>query len=604
MEPRRPPGFRRLIARASRVRPRRVVVIWLLSALSATEASGAQVIRGVITDSASLTPLPAVLVTLADGSRRDLQRALADAGGEFVIHVPAAGRYSLRAERIGMTTWTLAGIEVAAGDTVALLIELAVAIEALRATGEARCELTKDLGLATFAVWDEARKALAVADFASSAGAYAYDLERHVRELEPGTLRIRTATRTQWSVASERPMESLPVGELLAGGWVVRQDGGDRYFAPDAHVLLSDEFLDNHCMRLRARDESRPHLVGLEFRPIGTPSRHARIRGTLWLSRETSGLEWLEFAYLNLPGLAEEVRNEEIGGRVDFRSLPDGTWIVSKWYIRMPLVVEEGTMIDLRQLGGMMDIRRPRLRGIAEEGGRVIAVRARDTDRVAYADRGGVIAGWVAEADSEDAMEPGGRVALVGAGVVMDVAPDGRFGIAGLPDGVYRLAYLRPSLGGLDRDYVLADASIRGGDTTRVRLHAADPDAVLARACGVEEWPPETGVVHGHVVEVESGAAAAGVTVAAEWMEFSGRSLERLRGMRMSVTAETDAMGSFRLCGVAADHSTVTVTATAGRRSQEVSVSLALSEDEPVAAVSLRLPAPGPSRGGGWTPTR
>ena len=272
---------------------------------------------------------------------------------------------------------------------------------------------------------------------------------------------------------------------------------------------------------------------------------------------------------------------------------------MSKWYIRMPLVVEEGTMIDLRQLGGMIDLRRPRLRGIAEEGGRVIAVRARDTDRLAYADRGGVIAGRVAAADSEDAMEPGGRVALVGAGVVMDVAPDGRFGIAGLPDGVYRLAYLRPSLRGLDRDYVLADASIRGGDTTRVRLHAADPDAVLARACGVEEWPPETGVVHGHVVEEESGAAAAGVTVAAEWMEFSGRSLERLRGMRMSVTAETDAMGSFRLCGVAADHATVTVTATAGRRSQEVSVSLALSEDEPVAAVSLRLPAPGRLRGGG-----
>ena len=270
MDPRRPHGPRCLIASASRLRPRRVVVIWLLSALSATEASGAQVIRGVITDSASLTPLPAVLVTLADGSRRDLQRALADAGGEFVFHVPAAGRYSLRAERIGMTTRTVEGIEVAAGDTVSLRIELArrpVAIEALRATGEGRCELTEDLGLATFAVWDEARKALAVADFASSAGAYVYDLERHVRELEPGTLRIRTATRTQWSVASERPMESIPVGELLAGGWVVRQDGGDRYFAPDAHVLLSDEFLDNHCMRLRARDESRPHLVGLEFQP-------------------------------------------------------------------------------------------------------------------------------------------------------------------------------------------------------------------------------------------------------------------------------------------------------------------------------------------------
>ena len=560
--------------------------------------AGAQVIRGVVTDSASLTPLPAVLVTLVDGSHRELQRILVDARGEFVFHVPLPGRYSVRAERIGMTTRTIGGIEVAAEDTVSLRIVLArrpVAIEALRATGEGRCELTEDLGLATFGVWEEARKALAVADFASSAGAYVYDLERHVRELDPGTLRIRTATRTQWSVASERPMESLPVGELLDGGWVMRHQGGDRYFAPDAQVLLSDEFLDSHCMRLRSRDESRPHLVGLEFQPIGMPSPHARIQGTLWLSRETGGLEWLEFGYLNLPGLAEEVRNEEIGGRVDFRSLPDGTWIVSKWYIRMPLVVEEGTMIDLRQLGGIIDLRRPRLRGIAEEGGRVIAVRARDTGKLAYTDRGGVLAGRVAEAGSEDAMEPGGRVALVGAGVLVDVTPDGQFVIAGLPDGVYRLAYLRPSLGGLDRDHVLADAAVRGGDTTRVRLRTADPGAVLARACGLEEWAPGTGVVHGHVVHEESGSAAAGVAVAAEWMVFSGSSLGRLRGMRMSVAAETDAMGGFRLCGVAADHSTVTVTATAGRRAQEVSVSLALSEDEPVAAVSLRLPGGGTS---------
>ena len=303
-------------------------------------------------------------------------------------------------------------------------------------------------------------------------------------------------------------------------------------------------------------------------------------------------MEWLEFGYLNLPGLAEEVRNEQIGGRVDFRNLPGGTWIVSRWYVRMPLVVEEGTTMDLRQLGGMIDLRRPRLRGIAEEGGRVIAVRTGADGALAYVDRGGVIAGRVVRAGSEDAMESGGQVALVGAGVAMDVDPDGRFGIAGLPDGIYRLAYLRPSLRGLDRDHVLADIPVRGGDTTTVRLRAAEPNAVLARACGLEEWKPETGVVHGYVTLEESGSAAAGVTVAAEWMEFSGRGLGRLWATRRSVTTGTNAMGAFRLCGVAADHTTVTVTATTGARAQEVSVDLALSADEPVSAVSLRLPEP------------
>ena len=575
--------------------PASVVFFWLSLVVPGAEGSGAQVIRGVVTDSANLTPLAAVLVTLADDSRRELQRALLDAGGEFVFHVPLPGQYSVQAERIGMTTRTIDWIVVGPGDTVSLRILLAprpIGLEALRVTGEGRCEMSEDLGLTTFRVWDEARKALAVADFTSSSGAWVYDLERYVRELEPGTLRIRTATRTQWSVASERPMESLPVQDLVDGGWVVRHDGGDRYFAPDAHVLLSDEFLDNHCMRLRARHKSHPHLVGLEFRPIRMRSRHPRIQGVLWLSRETGGLEWLEFGYLNLPGLAEDVRNEQIGGRVDFQSLPDGTWIVSKWYIRMPLVVEEGTIMDLRRLGGMIDLRRPRLRGIAEEGGRVIAVRKRATGSLAYADRGGVIAGQVGEAVDEDAIERRGRVALVGVGVAVDVDSDGRFVIAGLPDGVYRLAYLRASLRGLDRDHVLADAVVRGGDTTTVRLRAADPNAVLARACGLEEWTPETGVIHGYVVLEESGSAAAAASVTARWMDFAGRGLSGLRAREMFSTADTDATGAFRLCGVAADHRTVTVTATTGEHAQEVTVHLSLSNDEPVSVVLLRLPRP------------
>ena len=467
--------------------------------------------------------------------------------------------------------------------------------------------MPEELGLATFSVWDEARKALAVADFTSSAGAWTYEIERYVRELEPGTLRILTATRTQWIPASERPMESLPVQDLVDGGWVVRRDGGDRYFAPDAHVLLSDEFLDSHCMRLRVRPGSHPHLIGLEFRPIRMRSRHARIQGVLWLSRETGGLEWLDFEYLNLPGLAEEVRDDQIGGRVDFRSLPDGAWIVSKWYIRMPLVVEESTMIDLGQLGGTIDLRRPRLRGIAEEGGRVIAVRERSTGRLAFADRGGVIAGQVLGADSKDLTAQGGRVAIVGAGVVADVDSRGRFTIAGLPDGVYRLAHLRPSLRGLDRDHVLDDAVVRGGDTTFVRLRPADPNAVLARACGQEEWTPETGVVHGYVVLEESGSAAPGVAVTARWMDFSGRGLWRLRAREMYSTAMTDAAGAFRLCGVAANHRTVTVTATTDS-DQEVEMQLSLSYDEPVSAVVLRLPGPNPRSGARpdapLTPTR
>ncbi len=283
-------------------------------------------------------------MSLADSDNRNLQRFLTDASGEFKFLAPRPGGYSVRAERLGMTTETVDDIDVAADQALSLKITLAhlpITLRGIEASGDRRCELSRDLGLETLKVWEEARKVLGSADFTSSAGVYVYDLGRYVRELAPGSLKILNESNTFWSTMNERPIESRPVEDLLDGGWVVRESGGNRYFAPDAHVLLSDEFLATHCMQLRARDDSPSDLIGLEFRPVRIRSRRTQIEGVLWLSRETGGLKWLEFSYLNLPGPAEEAKNDQIGGRVDFRSLPDGTWIVSKWYIRMPRVVEE-----------------------------------------------------------------------------------------------------------------------------------------------------------------------------------------------------------------------------------------------------------------------
>ena len=553
-----------------------------LSPLAPREAS-AQVIRGVVVDSASQQPLTAVLVSLADSAHRNLQRLLADADGEFRFSVPRPGRYSIRAERLGMATATVEQIDVAADQTVSLRIALAhlpIALDGLQASGDRRCELSRDLGIETLRVWEEARKALNSADFTSSAGAYVHDLGKYVQELEPGSLKILSETHSFWSTTNERPIESRPVEELLDGGWVVRESGGNRYFGPDAHVLLSDEFLDTHCMQLRPRDESNPHLVGLEFRPVQIQSRRTHIQGVLWLSRETGGLEWLEFNYLNLPGLAEAANSDQIGGRVDFRMLPEGAWIVSKWYIRMPRVVEE---VD--EIPGIR-LRRPRLKGIVEEGGWVMEARTRVSGRIAFAEHGGAIRGQVRER-GDAVMESGGRVALAGVGVAVDLDSEGRFVVPGLPPGTYQLSYLRPSLGGLDRDYPLADAVVRFGDTTTVRLEAADTDAVLARACGLREWTPYTGVLQGHVVLPDSRLAASGIGVVARWEEWRSTGSGPLQGRAMHVATETNSIGAYRLCGIPAGLTGVEVTAGEGR--DRVSATGALSEDKPVVTITLEL---------------
>lgn len=557
---------------------------------SAAEA-GAQVIRGVVVDSASQQPLPAVLVSLADSANRTLQRFLADASGEFTFLAPRPGRYSVQAERLGMRTETVEPIDVTADQTISLRIPLAhlpITLRGLEVSGDRRCELPGDLGLETLRVWEEARKVLGSADFTSSAGVYTYDLGKYARELEPGSLKILSESNSFGSTSNERPIESRPVQALLADGWVAQDSGGYRYFGLDAHVLLSDEFLDRHCMRLRARHDSRPDLIGLEFRPVRIESRLTQIQGVLWLSRETGGLEWLEFSYLNLPGPAEQVKNEHIGGRVEFRSLPDGTWIVSKWHIRMPRVVEE--MRDVLHYR----VPRARLQSIVEVGGWVMEARMRDTDKVAFGGHGGVIAGQVGAVDGDE-LEPG-RVALVGVGVAVDLDRQRRFVISGLPEGTYQLSYLRPSLGGLDRNYALADAAVRSGDTTTVLVQPADAEAVLAQACGLEDWVPLTGVVQGHVLMPGSSVTASGITVVAEWQEWRLPVAGPLQeGRNRYVSTETNVLGAFRLCGVPADLTSVEVTAGEGRTS--VSTSTALSDDRPVVRITLRLPGGAPDGG-------
>ncbi|MDE2981450.1 MAG: hypothetical protein OXU74_09670 [Gemmatimonadota bacterium] len=148
---------------------------------------------------------------------------------------------------------------------------------------------------------------------------------------------------------------------------------------------------------------------------------------------------------------------------------------MSNWHIRMPLMVLERD--------GVFGMRRTRLTGIAEEGGRVVQAVGTGTRRVAYTPVEGVVSGEIDR--------PQGRVGVVGTGVEAGVDAHGRFTIRGLPEGVYQLAYLSPALLGLDRGHALTDVRVTGGDTTAVRLRAPDPHEVMATACGADPtWRP------------------------------------------------------------------------------------------------------------------
>ncbi len=533
----------------------------------------AQVIRGVVVDSTTNAPVAGVLVSLIAEGHRDLQRAIVDADGTFRFVLPGPGAYLIRSERIGVATTTVGGLAVGPGDTIAVRILLdtePVPLVGITAGGTGRCELRGDLGGATHRVWEEARKSLEAVSYTDSADWYLFDLEQHVRELEPRSLRIRGETRSRNRSVSRRPIRSRPIDLLLSDGWVISDPKGDRYFAPDAHTLLSNEFLEAHCLRLAPRDEARHRLLALEFRPIRVRTGRTAIEGELWLSRETGALEWLDFRYRSLPGLAEEHRSDRIGGRVDFRSLPDGSWIVSEWRIRMPLMVEERD--------GLFGATRVRMTGIVEEGGRVVRATRRGTGLVAYSGHGGAIAGQVlGRAD--------GRIRLVGIGTTAEVGEQGHFRFPNLPEGHYQLSYLHPSLAGIDRDFVVASARVAANDTAWVRLKPPRQADVLTRACGVEEWSADMGVLLGDVSGANAGAVAH-VPVVASWTTAQDRG-GRPGAEERTMATTTNALGAFQLCAVPADRRTLTVTAGSGRAS--ASLDVRLSAEEPVRWVSVGL---------------
>ncbi len=110
------------------------------------------------------------------------------------------------------------------------------------------------------------------------------------------------------------------------------------YFAPDAAVVLSQWFLDLHRFSLDSKSEDGRNFVGLRFEPVPW-RRLPEVKGVLWVDEENGLLQSLEYEYVNLHRRAA-VRGAEASGRLSFRALPNGTWVVDEWNIRMPRLVE------------------------------------------------------------------------------------------------------------------------------------------------------------------------------------------------------------------------------------------------------------------------
>ena len=527
-------------------------------------AAGGQVVRGRLLDTDGSTAVGGAMMSLVDGREREFDRNLTRESGLFQLAAELPGRYRVKADRIGYATAYSDYFEIAAGDTIVVDIVArveAISLAGIEAEGERRCRVRPEEGLAVTRLWDEARKALEAAAWTQERGYYRYEMMGITRQMDRENRRIISEDRSYGGGYRRAPYISRPAEELMEQGFARLTPMESVYWAPDAAVLLSDEFLDTHCFHVARNERRAPGLIGLAFQPVrgrGLPE----ISGTLWIDPGTAQLEWLDFSYQNL-NLPEALLAGPIGGTVEFAALPNGTWIVDSWRIRMPRARTATNPLTGRAQS-LLD-------GITVQGGDVLRVHGNE-GTVLETDRGGRIAGAVF--DSLRVGLPGARVYVEGMGVEVLTDRNGRFELAHLEPGVYSVTFSAPYL---DRySYVPepfeVEVPTEAATPAQINFAAPTMTRVVDNLCRDEERPEDTanlpgggtlrntGILVGQVTD-STGAAVPDIMVRVLSRDFDvGQDISStsvvsrtLRSGRSGVAVPTNTSGYYRACWVPVD---------------------------------------------------
>ncbi|HEX8697001.1 MAG TPA: carboxypeptidase regulatory-like domain-containing protein [Longimicrobium sp.] len=523
----------------------RPLLLALAALLCAAAPAAAQAVQGRLVD-AEGAPVERVLVALVDEAGAQRAAALTDAGGAFALRAPGAGRYRLRAERVGYATTTTEPFDLAAGETRNERLVAGgrpVALEGITVEAPSRrCAVRPEAGLQTATVWEEARKAINAAAFGQRERIFRYEVVQYERDLDPQSGRVEREERRTTGALAVHPFASPPAKELSEKGFVQQTPDGVTYYGPDPHVLLSDEFLADHCLRIAAERAAGDSLLGVAFEPV-RGRRVPEIRGVLWLHRATAELRRVEYTYTGMP---QAVSHERLGGTVEYERLPEGHWIVRRWAIRMPQVeVVQGVRTVPNDNNFLHAYENARLAAIREVGGEVARTATRAGAPVLAAAGGAAVEGTVWDSLAAAPLA-GARVYLSGtqAAAVTDSA--GRFRLEGPGAGSYTVAFSHPALGPLAAAARPAAVELAAGRTATVALAVPGWRTAAAALCPGGAGGEDAGVLAG---TVQGAAAGAPVTVTAAWT----RTVVDPRGERTELrtaTARADERGFYVLCGV------------------------------------------------------
>ena len=568
--------------------------------LTAPASLAAQSIRGTIVTRGDSVVVRGAIVLLLNGADSVVGRALSNERGEYRLAAPSAGAYRLRTLRIGFRPVLSDVMDVAAGTDIVRRLsftDIPFQMDTVRVLGAMACRGRVDSAMSPLAVWEQARTALTAAQVSATDRALVSTIVRYDRVIDPvRDVVIKSDARIQTEFAP-RPWTTLRPDSLRRVGYVVPDAQGDiTYYAPDLDVLVSDDFVTDHCFRIvSSRDTS---MLGLAFEPTRDRRNTAEIRGTLWLNRRTSELHDLEYRYVNI---ARTLADGRAGGTMGFARLPTGAWLISRWDIRMP--VQESYVSG--GFGGAARISDLRLAEIRLTGGDLALVRrGRDT---LFSGVPVTLVGVVKDSASGKAIVDA-RVTLSDTAHATRTDADGRFRLPHVLPGNYAIAVHTPALDSLGTVVQVPVTVLDGATPAAIQLPAADQVATLL--CGNRR----VGLLTGTARLRGDSTAPGSMRVSVEWPDST------VTGQVHALEARADSAGRFRVCGVPI-HTTFTVrltgdsvvaeplTRTIGsgtiaraelvaerhvnRGAQLVGVVLADSTRKPIAGVEVVLPTLG-----------
>ena len=510
----------------------------VVALVHSTPSLRAQAIRGTLVEAGTGGPVDGAAMVLLDEADTQISWRLTDPAGRFSFILERGGSFRLRADRIGHSSVRSDLIVVGGEETVVHRLEIpveAIVLAGLTVESGRRCEVRPGSGGATAQVWQEARKALEATAQTTRRGFYRYVIRHFERELDARGRRVLKEESRIDRQLTPNPWKSLPVDDLLSQGFVRADGDGSVYYAPDAQVLLSDPFLDTHCMRLTEGDDESEGLIGLAFEPVEDRGI-TEISGVLWVDRSNGELQWLDYDYEEL----DVPNSERLGGRVSFDGLPNGTWIVRDWTIRMPQL--SATRDETGRL-------RTELTGIKEQGGLIVRVSNVQGD-VVLDSRAGVLEGVV--------VDSAGRSPVAGAVVMLDESDrattdeGGRFRFPSVPEGNYGLRVANPTLDALGLPPPPTYVESVPGEVSSVRLQLPGVVPALTEVCGPHERRQGGGIITGHMSHA-SGDPASGASIKIVWDEVIAlpNGFQNVQLEANVAVARSD--GLYAACGIPRD---------------------------------------------------